>query len=233
MKMSYNSWSADTVATVFLDYQKRKLLPYTKRKSRYFYLWDLRNGLPDSISSGDKSINPEFYVTIPSGDQFSFYNGDFDLVSYQKSLFDTLHVRFNKYLDTVAHREIFQFKNAMSPIRNSLKITLKPRHEYGDKSAVYAISGSKLSYIGGEKQVDGTYSFETRDLGYYTIDYDTIPPEILPINWSPSNLKMKISDNNSGVKKYGATINGQFLLMRYDAKEKSVNGNTKRKRMNR
>ena len=56
------------------------------------------------------------------------------------------------------------------------------------------------------------------DLNYFTIAYDTISPQIVPVNWSPSNLKMKIDDEHSGIKTYRATINGEFLLMRYEAK---------------
>ncbi len=210
--------SYDTSATLHIGYIKKKVKPYIDRKGRYFYLWDLRNGLPDSIISGTKKIFPEFYVTIPSGDQFSFYNGDFDLVSEANSLFDTLYLRFEKEIDSARSLEIFKFKNVMNPLNRPISLTLKPRWEYGEKSAVFSVSGSRLRYVGGDLQPDNTYTFETRDFGDYTISYDTIPPTITPINWSSSNLKLKISDDLSGIKEYRATVDGEFLLMRYEAK---------------
>ncbi len=211
--------SGDSTATVYHNYDKSGIKPYTSNKSWYYYLWDLRKALPDSIISGRTKIKPDLYVTIPPGFEFNFYNRDFDIETDGYTLFDTLYLRFEKGYDTLNNRELFQFKNRITPLRAEARVTLKPDSVYGDKSGVFTVSRSKLSYVESEKLENGSYEFEARDLLRYTIAYDTIPPVITPINWSRTNLKMKIEDSGSGIKKYNATINGRFLLMRYESKQ--------------
>ena len=54
---------------------------------------------------------------------------------------------------------------------------------------------------------------------------DTIHPVIRPVNISPgknvsrqNTIRIKISDNLSGIKSYRGTINGKWILMDFDAK---------------
>lgn len=66
----------------------------------------------------------------------------------------------------------------------------------------------------------------TRSFGTYTLASDTTPPRVTPVNfkdqqWISSNheLKVKISDSQTGIKDYRATINGKFILMEYEYKQ--------------
>ncbi len=59
----------------------------------------------------------------------------------------------------------------------------------------------------------------------YTITEDRTPPTINPDNFKPGQwlskyryLKLKISDDFSGISSYRATINGKWILMEYDYK---------------
>ncbi len=210
--------SEDSLTSIHIGYNTIQNRPYISRKNKNFFLWDLRKGLPDSICAHDKTLYPDFFVAIPSTEQFSFYNGDFDLKCFQKSLFDTLYLRFDKYIDSTRNLEVFAFKNYQNPLKGNVEITLKPQKKYGEKSAVYEVNSSRISYVGGEKNYDGSFTFKTRNFAYYTISTDTVPPIITPVNWSPNNLKMAIKDEHSGIKSFRATINGEFLLMRFEAK---------------
>jgi hypothetical protein len=67
---------------------------------------------------------------------------------------------------------------------------------------------------------------QTKKLGTFVLAVDTKKPEIKPINflnkkWISKNktLKIKITDDLSGISSYRATINGQFILMEYDYKK--------------
>jgi cupin superfamily acireductone dioxygenase involved in methionine salvage len=211
--------SDDSVSMVYYAHRRVKQQPYFKRSGRYFYLWELDKGLPDSIVSGTYIHKPNFYMSIPSGISYSFYNSDFELESYPKSLFDTLHVRFHNSYDSLTDLELFSFHNYLDPIANNLKITLKPRKFYGEKAAVYSKSGDKLTFIGGKQHNDGTFVFFTRNLSNFTISYDSIPPTITPVTWSKPSMKFKIIDRESGIKSYHATLNGEFLLLIYDSKK--------------
>ena len=54
---------------------------------------------------------------------------------------------------------------------------------------------------------------------------DTVPPKVIPVNIGDNKkidkqgtIKIKISDNFSGIKTYRGTLNGHWILMDYDAK---------------
>ena len=63
-------------------------------------------------------------------------------------------------------------------------------------------------------------------LDNFTITIDTTPPLIEAItlkskdvlSLKEKNISFKITDNKSGVKRYFATINDNFILMKYDKK---------------
>jgi hypothetical protein len=85
-----------------------------------------------------------------------------------------------------------------------------------------------LSYI-PTKLIGNYIKAKTRSLGTYTIGIDRDSPEIKPINftnldWISNNnfLKIKISDKVSGIKNYRATVNGDWILMEYDPKTKTL-----------
>ena len=69
----------------------------------------------------------------------------------------------------------------------------------------------------------------TKYLGNYHLGYDDEKPKIKAINFKNESwisnyryLKIKISDEISGIKNYRATINDQWILMEYDTKTQTL-----------
>ncbi|MDR5592026.1 M23 family metallopeptidase [Christiangramia sp. SM2212] len=69
----------------------------------------------------------------------------------------------------------------------------------------------------------------TRTFGKYTLAKDSTAPRVSPVNfydgqWISSNetLKVKISDDLSGIEAYRATVNGKFILMEYEYKNNTL-----------
>ena len=69
----------------------------------------------------------------------------------------------------------------------------------------------------------------TRNFGNYKLAKDTTAPRISPVNfsngqWISGNetLKLKISDDLSGIEAYRATVNGKFILMEYEYKNNTI-----------
>ena len=76
---------------------------------------------------------------------------------------------------------------------------------------------------------DGYIKTRTDRLGTFYVAVDTIPPMILTSGWkSGQNLSrnrelvFKISDNLSGVVGYRVEVDGEWVLMDYDAKRNSL-----------
>lgn len=198
----------------------KSITPYRTDNRSAYYLWDLNKGLPDSIDINGSIHKTRIYAKIPSGRAVSFYNHDMDISFSKNSLFDTLFLKFDKSIDSASNLELFNFPHGDVPIKSSIQLNLKPVKSYPNATArVYGYYGGRLGgYMGGEWK-DGQISFTTRDLGQYTIAEDTIAPTINPQIINNKALYFKIKDDKSGINSYKATINGEFILLYYEAKE--------------
>ena len=79
---------------------------------------------------------------------------------------------------------------------------------------------------------NGTFTTRTRDLGMYTIAKDTVAPIIRPKNFKTKQwltnyryLSLYVADDLSGINTYKATLNGEWLLMEYEPKTKTLTYN--------
>ena len=77
-----------------------------------------------------------------------------------------------------------------------------------------------------------TFSTKTRSLGTFTLARDTVPPRIRAKNFKDKQwltnyhyLSLRISDDLSGIDSYTATLNGQWILMEYEPKTKTITYN--------
>lgn len=77
-----------------------------------------------------------------------------------------------------------------------------------------------------------SFTTRTRNLGTYTLAKDTIAPKIRPKNFKEkqwlnnySYLSLMISDDLSGIDTYRAKLNGEWILMEYEPKKKTITYN--------
>lgn len=125
---------------------------------------------------------------------------------------------------------VFQLHNSKVPIQKNLTLSILPdadllaRYDreklylgYSTNNKYYASAGGKMNHDRMEASI--------RKLGFYTILVDTKPPVIKPINVATSEagkpllkIRLSIVDNQTGIRSYRATLNGQWILMEYDVK---------------
>ncbi len=79
---------------------------------------------------------------------------------------------------------------------------------------------------------DNTFATKTRNLGNFTLVKDSVPPTIVAKNFTDKKwlsnykyLKLIITDDLSGIKKYTATINDKWILMEYEPKTNTLTYN--------
>jgi hypothetical protein len=79
---------------------------------------------------------------------------------------------------------------------------------------------------------NNTFSARSRTFGTFTLAKDTIAPVVIPRNFKEKQwlsnyryLSLKISDDLSGIKTYSATLNGEWILMEYEPKTKTITYN--------
>ena len=182
-----------------------------------YYLIDLRKNKPVKALLDEEQISFNFLDFI-SDKKFEKLEIDNLKININKNrVFDTLYLEFDKKTDTI---EKFIFKNSL-PFKNSIEITLKPDKKYDiEKSFVYDIK-NKPSFVGG-KWENNQISFNTRKISNYSILEDNEPPEIKVINANSIVIKFKIEDKLSGINSYNGTINGNWILLEYDNKNKTI-----------
>jgi len=86
---------------------------------------------------------------------------------------------------------------------------------------------NKPVYAGNTIESDGRISAKTRNMGRFALVADSIPPSIKPLNFTKQakitelkQLRVEIDDRLSGIADYKPSLNGAWLLMDYDPKNK-------------
>ena len=73
----------------------------------------------------------------------------------------------------------------------------------------------------------GNLETKLMDMGKFTLSRDSVPPKIVPSNFKANQwlsnfkvLKVRISDDFSGIKSYNGSINGEWVLFEYEPKKR-------------
>ena len=200
-------------------------LPYDERPAYLVndvavYLWDLRQGIPDSIRIDDATQGLNLKMRVPSGRAFSYYQPTMNVTFPRSSLFDTLYLETDYYEED--GREIFRIHEGSVPLERSISVELKPRVALDgprEKTAAYSLSnGGGLGYAGGTWK-NNTLTFSTRSFGNYVLATDTVPPVVTPLSVSSTRIRFKVADTLSGLNSYEVRVDGEWVLMHYDYKQ--------------
>lgn len=174
-----------------------------------------------------ETITPEItnktenFVNAQEGSYIT--KGKFNIYLPANSLYEDTYLDIDAKVDTLMlHKDVIPLHKKLSittDISNYNKIDI-------DKLYIGRLNHKKIpnyikTYRNGNKLIA-----QTKKLGTFVLAVDTKKPEIKPINflnkkWISKNktLKIKITDDLSGINSYRATINGKFILMEYDYKK--------------
>jgi len=118
--------------------------------------------------------------------------------------------------------------DAETPVQKAYKIKVKT--SYSSKNYYLDIITAKKRH----RSVTAIYDdsllvFEPKYFGKYTIKTDEIAPTILPVNFKNSitqlngkSLKWRINDVHTSISDYDLFINGEWVLIEYDAKKGTI-----------
>jgi hypothetical protein len=153
----------------------------------------------------------------------SITKGKFSIYIPANSLYE------DTYLDIKDEGDILKFHEDIIPIHSNISITAdisNYKEEDKDKLYIGRLNYKGLPYYTSTTRNGDKLTGKTRTFGSYTVAIDTTEPEIKPINFAEGKwisnqnfLKVKITDDLSGISSYRGTINGKFILMEYDYKK--------------
>ena len=172
---------------------------------------------PKTIAITDHYIKADQSTTLQ--------DGNYKIIIPSNSFYEDFYMDFSVNNDTL------NLHQPVVPLKKSFTISYDiSNYTEADKNKLIiarltGFNDQYLTYSSTRKKGDILTS-KTKNLGKYVLARDTENPTISPINFKDGKwlskyryLKVKLKDDLSGIRNYRATINGQWILMEYDAKK--------------
>jgi murein DD-endopeptidase MepM/ murein hydrolase activator NlpD len=156
-----------------------------------------------------------------------FANDKVKLTIMPGNLYDDLDFQYATLpAKTGAYSVTHVIHNKLTPIHDSYDLWIKPDISLGANAEKAVIVNAATGAISSTWE-GGWVKGVARAFGDYYIRIDTVPPVITPINIrNGSNMKLlraiklRMSDNLSGIKSYAGKIDGKWVLVVWDYKTK-------------
>jgi hypothetical protein len=173
---------------------------------------DLKDLKVMPYSRSNKFVSDDISLSIPSGALYDTLFFDYSRTPGVAGMLSDMHHVHNRY----------------TPLHKASRLSIRPEMiPSGKESKMFiAFSGENRQRVPvNSSWEDGFLTADVTSLGDYFIDIDTIAPEISPIDFSSGtvlsnrkSLKIKITDNYSGIRSYEPVIDGKWALFEYDQK---------------
>lgn len=173
--------------------------------------------------------SPCVVATFYPAKQNIFKTKDVEITIPGKALYDTLPFCYKQVpKEKYAYSATYQVQDMYTPLNTSMTVSIKPEgisEANKEKLLIGSLYPSGfLQSVGGGFE-NGWVTARTSTFGNFLVLADSIAPVIKTINIAlngevkdTSGIRFTIEDNFSGIGNYRATINGEWVLMEYDAK---------------
>ena len=118
--------------------------------------------------------------------------------------------------------------NNLTPLFQAYRLAIKPTNLPAHLQSKALIASAESGSEGGRFE-DGWVTVNTRNFGNFYVVVDTIAPNITARNLTngknvaaQSKIDFTISDNFSGIQSFDGYINGEWVLMEYDSKNRHL-----------
>jgi len=185
----------------------------------------------ENFSVEDVSNND--YIVMPYGKSNTFKSEGIIVNIPKGALYDTLYFKYsvenrnNRFLSPV-----HQVHNIFIPVHTEFTLSIRPDSIPGNdpsKLLIVRIDEKKNLIPAGGTFSNGYISASVNQFGSYAVAIDTIPPVIIPVNFTQNadltpikEMRIRITDNLSGIKNYTGLIDGEWALFEYDPKRELI-----------
>jgi len=156
--------------------------------------------------------------------------------NFQKFKKENITIAFPKntfyqdiYLDFKVDSGVAKVHTPSIPLNKSYTLTFNvSKYTTQEKEQLYIANTEYAKYprYVNTRKKDTTFYTTTKTLGKYTLKMDTLKPDVKILyidnkQWitSAKTLKVKVSDVDSGIKNWRATIDDSWILMQYNHKK--------------
>jgi len=172
----------------------------------------------------DKNIN-----IMPYGRSNKFVSDNISINIPAGALYDTLCFTYNKERGTKQmFSDVHYVHNKFTPVHKAYTVSIKPSNiPAGKESKMLIVQLGDDQKKTGMNSIwsDGYLSAEVLSFGRFYAGIDTVPPEISAQGLIPGinlagrkEIRIKVTDDLSGIRSYVPTIDGNWALFEYDQK---------------
>jgi Peptidase family M23 len=154
------------------------------------------------------------YINLFENSTLSFYLPE-------NALYDSIRFRYNE-IPQASGYTIYQLHNPNVPVHVNFPIKIKATSPLPDKMVMHRFANGKNDYAKAVYE-NGWYKASFREFGNFQLMVDTLAPAIAPIGFRDgmncaklSVLKFVIIDNTEEIKKFTATLDGNWLSFSND-----------------
>tara|TARA_B100001059_G_scaffold42883_1_gene34830 strand:- start:8112 stop:9779 length:1668 start_codon:yes stop_codon:yes gene_type:complete len=198
------------------SYQVRVAIEDYSGNSSYviMYIEGTKKEIPNKKLKG-KLIEPRLDYILTMNDKKVYFP--------KRTFFENAIIQIEEAKNTISiGPNLFPFNNPYEiKFKANVVDTLKLRQTFIAKK-----TEKKLSFLSTTLN-KGHWKTKVKDMGDFTLARDSVAPKIFPSNFRPKQwlskfkfIKIKISDDFSGIKSYRGTINGEWVLFEYEPKRK-------------
>ena len=154
---------------------------------------------------------------------YNFINGE-QKINIQKNTFlqdVDLHINLSK--------DSLKIINPNIPVFKNIKVIFPNSNSNKGNYLANLNHNKEETFITSNLNQNNNFETKTKQLGTFFIKNDSIPPTIKSLNFKNGDwisnkkfLKLKILDEETGIKKYRGTINGNWVLFEYEYKRNEI-----------
>ncbi len=175
----------------------------------------------NSILEASENISSS--PTLENNKDYLYDYGDKSVYFPKESFFDSVHIPIKNEM------QVLHVGENKYPLKKPYEVRFKiPELDSLERQQSFIAllnSNNKPSFFSAQ-QKEGFWIGKSKILGSYTISRDSVAPEIKPVNFKNkqwltnySFLRIKLSDDYSGIQKYRGEINGKWILLEYEPKD--------------
>ena len=207
---------------------------------------DVKNKFSEFLIKLSDLKNNNLYIKIPIefGDFTSPVSFDYD-EELNKSIDNQLEHNFNfenskikiprnTFLKDVnlklsSSQDSLKILNPYIPVFKNISVEFKNISDSKGNYLAFKDQNNNESFATSTLNKNDFFNLKTKSLGTYFIKKDTIPPKIRLQNFkdgdwitNKKNIKIKILDDETGIKNYNVWINGKWMLFEYEYKKNEL-----------
>jgi hypothetical protein len=200
------------------------------------------NSVPAVVQENQAKTDENSPVVMPYNRNNKFVSKNIAVNIPSGALYDTLYFEFKRSAgNPLMFSDVYQIHNKYTPLHKTYNLSIKPdRIPAGKESKMLIIQlADDINKIPLPSTWNNGYLLANPGaFGTFFIGIDTIPPLISFNGFSSganmtgkTSMKVKISDELSGIKTYEPVIDGKWALFEYDQKNNLLTYNFDSKRI--